>query len=42
MGCSQVITNSVPENTPESNFEYLWQEYDRLYAAFELKVLCFR
>ncbi len=37
MGCSRVITNSVPENTPESNFEYLWQEYDRLYAAFELK-----
>lgn len=37
IGCSQVITNSVPENTPESNFEYLWQEYDRFYAAFELK-----
>ncbi len=37
MGCSRTITNSVPENTPESNFEYLWQEYDRLYAAFELK-----
>ena len=37
MGCSRVITNSVPENTPESNFEYLWQEYDRLYVAFELK-----
>ena len=37
IGCSRTITNSVPENTPESNFEYLWQEYDRLYAAFELK-----
>lgn len=37
VGCSRTITNAPPENTPELNFEYLWQEYDRLYAAFELK-----
>lgn len=37
MGCSRTITNSVPENTPESNFEYLWQEYDHFYAAFKIK-----
>ena len=37
VGCSRTITNAPPENTPERNFEYLWQEYDRLYAAFELK-----
>lgn len=37
VGCSRAITNAPPESTPERNFEYLWQEYDRIYATFELK-----
>lgn len=39
VGCSRIITNDPPENTPERNFEYLWQTYDRLYAAFGLKAV---
>lgn len=37
VGCSRAITNAPPESTPERNFEYLWQEYERLYPSFELK-----
>ena len=37
VGCSRAITNAPPESTPERNFEYLWQTYDRLYPSFELK-----
>ena len=31
------ITEDVPDNTPEGNFEYLWKTLDRRYCFFEEK-----
>lgn len=35
--CSKMIMGPDPENTPENNFNILWQDFDRTYSLFEIK-----
>ena len=35
--CEKYLLGPDPENTPVSNFEYLWQEADHKYSYFEYK-----
>ncbi|OUJ70374.1 S41 family peptidase [Hymenobacter crusticola] len=35
--CEQELVGPETPSTPEQNFEYLWQTFDRLYGAFEVK-----
>jgi hypothetical protein len=35
--CDKVLIGPERPNTPEQNFEYLWQTFDRLYGTFEVK-----
>jgi len=37
LGCKGKLVDPDPANTPESNFQILWQEFDKLYAFFEYK-----
>ena len=37
--CEKVLIGPVAPNTPEENFEKLWQEYDRMYGSFEVKYI---
>jgi carboxyl-terminal processing protease len=36
-GCDSVMFAPDPENTPESNFEIFWADFDRYYAQFALR-----
>ncbi|MDP1678207.1 MAG: S41 family peptidase [Bacteroidota bacterium] len=36
-GCDEMIVGSDPTNTPESNFEIFWKDFDRYYAQFSLR-----
>jgi hypothetical protein len=38
-GCNDLTIGPEPQNTPEKNFDLLWQEYDRLYGLFGVKGL---
>lgn len=35
--CNDLTLGPEPANTPETNFDLLWQEFDRLYGQFETK-----
>ncbi|WP_128545846.1 S41 family peptidase [Larkinella soli] len=35
--CNDLTPGPEPANTPEKNFELLWQEFDRMYGQFEVK-----
>lgn len=37
MSCEQTILGPEPKNTPEDNFEILWQDFDNYYALFDVK-----
>jgi hypothetical protein len=37
--CEDIFFHPDPPNTPESNFEVFWTDYDRYYPFFELKHL---
>lgn len=37
MACGDAIVNPDPPNSPESNFDLLWSEFDRWYGLFEVK-----
>jgi hypothetical protein len=39
LACDDLFFPSDPPNTPESNFELLWADYDRYYSFFTLKKL---
>ena len=36
-GCEEVLYTEEPTNSPQGNFEFLWNEVDKKYAFFELK-----
>lgn len=36
-GCDAVFLEPDPPNTPESNFEIFWHDFDRYYAQFEVR-----
>ncbi len=36
-GCEEKLLGPQPENTPQSNFEILWKEFDQNYPLFEVK-----
>ena len=36
-GCEQFLLSADPEDSPESNFEFLWQELNNKYAYFDHK-----
>ena len=35
--CGDLFLGSDPKNTPEKNFEILWNDFDKTYSFFELK-----
>ncbi|UOQ51351.1 S41 family peptidase [Hymenobacter cellulosivorans] len=35
--CDKLLVGPETPNTPEQNFEYLWQTFDRLYGTFKVK-----
>ena len=35
--CNDLTLGPEPVNTPEANYEMLWQEFDRMYGQFEAK-----
>lgn len=35
--CGKTLVGSDPANTPQNNFQILWDEFDRYYALFEVK-----
>ncbi|MFD2200833.1 S41 family peptidase [Shivajiella indica] len=37
--CNDLMLGEEPQNTPVENFEVLWNEFDRMYALFEVKNL---
>ena len=37
VACNDLTLGPEPANTPETNFDLLWQEFDRLYGQFETK-----
>lgn len=37
LSCSDFLTGPDPENTPQQNFDILYQEFDRYYPFFEFK-----
>lgn len=37
VSCNDLAVGPEPANTPESNFETLWQEFDRMYGLFEVQ-----
>ncbi len=37
LSCADFLTGPDPENTPETNFDTLWHEFDRYYSFFEWK-----
>lgn len=37
--CEEIFFHPDPPNTPESNFEIFWSDYDRYYSFFNLKHL---
>ena len=36
-GCGDFILGGDPKNSPEENFEWLWRDFDRYYALFDVK-----
>ncbi|MPR36142.1 S41 family peptidase [Salmonirosea aquatica] len=39
IACNDLTLGPEPANTPEANYEMLWQEFDRMYGQFEAKNL---
>ncbi|MFD1140754.1 S41 family peptidase [Larkinella insperata] len=39
ISCNDLAVGPEPANTPESNFEVLWQEFDRMYGLFDVQNL---
>ncbi|WP_162390601.1 S41 family peptidase [Spirosoma endbachense] len=37
VACNDLTVGPEPVNTPESNFDQLWQEFDRMYGQFAVK-----
>ena len=37
LSCGETLVGSDPANTPQNNFQILWDEFDRYYAFFEVK-----
>ncbi|GAB3319501.1 hypothetical protein GCM10027299_12050 [Larkinella ripae] len=37
--CNDLTVGPEPANTPESNFDLLWQEFDRMYGLFDVQNL---
>lgn len=37
LSCGETLVGSDPANTPQNNFQILWDSYDRYYALFEVK-----
>ena len=37
LSCGKTLVGSDPANTPQNNFQILWDEFDRYYALFEVK-----
>ena len=37
ISCGDLLVGPDPDNTPENNFEILWQDFDRYYSFFEHK-----
>ncbi len=37
--CNEITLGPEPVNTPEENYDRLWQEFDRMYGLFEAKNL---
>ncbi|MYC15940.1 MAG: S41 family peptidase [Gemmatimonadetes bacterium] len=37
LSCGETLVGSDPANTPQNNFQILWDEFDRYYALFEAK-----
>lgn len=35
--CNDITLGPEPKNNPQTNFELLWQEFDRMYGLFEVK-----
>ncbi len=35
--CGELVLGPDPENTPQENFQLLWDDFDRHYSRFELK-----
>ncbi len=35
--CGEILVGSDPANTPQNNFQILWDEFDRYYALFKVK-----
>ncbi|MDO1446360.1 S41 family peptidase [Rhodocytophaga aerolata] len=40
--CNDLTLGPEPANTPEKNFELMWQEFDQLYGLFEVKQINWR
>ena len=36
-GCEKIYFKANPANTPESNFELFWKDFDRYYAQFGIR-----
>lgn len=36
-GCGDAILGGDPKNSPEENFEWLWRDFDRYYASFDVR-----
>ena len=37
LSCGETLVGSDPANTPQNNFQILWDEFDHYYALFEVK-----
>ena len=37
LSCGETLVGSDPVNTPQNNFQILWEEFDRYYSLFEAK-----
>ncbi len=37
LSCGKTLVGSDPANTPQNNFQILWDDFDRYYALFEVK-----
>ncbi|RCR70584.1 S41 family peptidase [Larkinella punicea] len=37
VSCNELAVGPEPANTPESNFDLLWQEFDRMYGLFDVQ-----
>lgn len=37
LSCNETLVGSDPANTPQNNFQILWDDFDRYYSLFEVK-----